>query len=187
MARTPEHSGPTHSGAAISVQKIKPFGEGPMLLSTTSMNLEGRLDARHSAYNENRSPPLIWTPIRDAAAYALIVEDPDAPRDRPFVHWLIWNIPGEATSLPENLPPEAHLGRIGGAVQGVNDNGTVGYFGPRPPVGHGVHNYHFQIFALAAPLNFAPDTPLDVLVNALKGDTMAYGDLIVTYEAPNPQ
>jgi Raf kinase inhibitor-like YbhB/YbcL family protein len=179
--------GPEHSGAAISIQKIKPFGEGQMILSTTSINLEGRLDDRHSAYHENRSPPLVWTPIRDAAAYAIIVEDPDAPRGLPFVHWLIWNIPGEATSLPEGLPPHPSLGLIGGAVQGKNDNATIGYFGPRPPVGHGVHRYHFQIFALAAPLSFAPYTPLETIVSALKGDTLADGDLIVTYEAPNPQ
>ncbi len=179
--------GPDHSGAPITIQKIKPFGASSMILSTTSINLEGRLDTRHSAYHENRSPPLVWAPVHDAAGYAIIVEDPDAPRERPFVHWLIWNIPAEATSLPEGVPTNASAALLGGAVQGVNDNGTTGYFGPRPPVGHGVHRYHFQIFALAALLAFAPDTPLGVLVSALKGDTLADGDLIVTYEAPSPQ
>lgn len=178
---------PDHSGAAITIQKVKPFGTGKMILSTTSINLEGRLDPRHSAYGANSSPPLAWTPVHGAAGYAIIVEDPDAPRARPFVHWLIWNIPGEATSLPEGLSVEPYLGSIAGAVQGVNDHGTTGYFGPRPPVGHGVHRYHFQIFALAALLAFAPDTPLGVLVNALKGDTLADGDLIVTFEAPSAQ
>lgn len=178
MAQAPEHS-----GEAISIQKVQPFGQGGVVLTTTSLDQDGRLEDRHSAYHENRSPPLVWTPVENAAAYAIVVEDPDAPRERPFVHWLIWNIPGEATSLPEGLPAEARLGQIGGAVQGVNDNGAVGWFGPRPPPGHGLHRYHFQIFALAQRLDFAPDTALDVLVNALKGDTLADGVMVAMYEA----
>ena len=174
---------PDHSGAAIALQKIQPFGEDSLVLTTTGADPDGRLADRHSAYHENLSPPLIWTPVAGAAAYAIIVEDPDAPRDLPFVHWLIWNIPGEATSLPEGLPNGPSLGLIGGATQGRNDNGTVGYFGPRPPVGHGMHRYHFQIFALAERLPFGPNTPLADLVNALKGDSLASDDLIVTYEA----
>ncbi|KRA66377.1 phospholipid-binding protein [Caulobacter sp. Root655] len=174
---------PNHSGAAITLQKVHPFGEASLVLTTTAASPGGRLADRHSAYHDNLSPPLVWTPVADAAAYAIIVEDPDAPRDRPFIHWLIWNIPGEATSLPEGLPQGASLGLVGGATQGRNDSGAVGYFGPRPPVGHGVHHYHFQIFALAERLPFGPETQLSDLVNALKGDSLASADLIVTYEA----
>jgi Raf kinase inhibitor-like YbhB/YbcL family protein len=174
---------PAHSGAAITMLKVHPFGQDSLVLTTTATDPDGRLAHRHSAYHDNRSPPLVWTAVEGAAAYAIIVEDPDAPRERPFVHWLIWNIPGEATSLPEGLPNEASLGPIGGATQGTNDNGTVGWFGPRPPVGHGVHHYHFQIFALVERLPFDARTPLADLVNALKGDALASDDLIVTYEA----
>jgi Raf kinase inhibitor-like YbhB/YbcL family protein len=174
---------PDHSGASIAIQRVQPYGEDSLVLTTTATDLDGRLADRHSAYHDNLSPPLIWTAVEGAAAYAIIVEDPDAPRDRPFVHWLIWNIPGEATSLPEGLPNEASLGLIGGATQGTNDNDTVGWFGPRPPVGHGVHHYHFQIFALVERLPFDARTPLADLVNALKGDALASDDLIVIYEA----
>lgn len=174
---------PDHSSEAIAVLKIQPFGDDDLVLTTTATDPDGRLANRHSAYHDNLSPPLVWTPVQGAAAYAIIVEDPDAPRERPFVHWLIWNIPGEATSLPEGLPNEASLGLVGGAVQGRNDNGGIGYFGPRPPVGHGVHHYHFQIFALVERLPFDARTPLADLVNALKGEALASDDLIVTYEA----
>jgi Raf kinase inhibitor-like YbhB/YbcL family protein len=174
---------PDHSGAAITMLKVQPFGESSLILTTPATDINGRLADRHSAYHDNLSPPLVWTPVEGAGAYAIIVEDPDAPREQPFVHWLIWNIPGEATSLPEGLPNEASLGLIGGATQGVNDNGSVGWFGPRPPVGHGVHHYHFQIFALVERLPFDEKTPLADLVNALKGDALASDDLIVTYEA----
>lgn len=181
-------SAPDHSGEAIALEKVTPFGPDgarSVVLTTPSRALDGRLDDRHSAYHDNRSPPLIWTPVQGAVAYAIVVEDPDAPRERPFLHWLIWNIPGEATSLPEGLPGEPSLGLIGGAAQGRNDAGSVGWFGPRPPPGHGLHRYHFQIFALAERLSFGPDTSLDVLVNALKGETLADGLLVATYERPD--
>lgn len=182
MAQTPDHS-----GEAIVIQKVRPFGEDDIVLTTTAADTDGRLDDRCSAYHENRSPPLVWTPVPNAAAYAIIVQDPDAPRAHPFVHWLIWNIPGEATSLPEGLPNETSLGLVGGATQGVNGSGTVGWFGPRPPPGHGLHRYHFQIFALAQRLTFGPNAPLETLVSALKGDTLAEGLLVATYEAPDTQ
>ena len=67
------------------------------------------------------------------------------------------------------------------------DNGAVGWFGPRPPPGHGLHRYHFQIFALAAPLTFGPGAPLETLVSALKGDTLANGMMVALYEAPGAQ
>jgi len=179
----PHSQTPQHSGASIAIQRVQPYGDVSLILTTPATDQNGRLDDRHSAYHDNISPPLVWTPVEGAAAYAIIVEDPDAPREKPFVHWLIWNIPGEATSLPEGLPDDASLGLIGGATQGINDNGTVGWFGPRPPVGHGVHHYHVQIFALAERLPFDEKTAAADLVNALKGDALASDDLIVTYEA----
>jgi Raf kinase inhibitor-like YbhB/YbcL family protein len=179
----PHNQTPQHSGASIAIQRVQPYGEISLILTTPATDQNGRLDDRHSAYHDNLSPPLIWTPVEGAAAYAIIVEDPDAPREKPFVHWLIWNIPGEATSLPEGLPNDAGLGLVGGATQGINDDGSVGWFGPRPPVGHGVHHYHFQIFALAERLPFDEKTTAADLVNALKGDALASDDLIVTYEA----
>jgi len=80
---------PDHSGDAITIQKVQPFGEGAIVLTTPSLDADGHLEDRHSAYHENRSPPLVWTPVEGAAAYAIVVEDPDAPRERPFVHWLM--------------------------------------------------------------------------------------------------
>src|SRR5690606_3614426 len=115
----------------------------------------------HSAYHDNRSPPLQWDPVPGAVSYALIVEDPDAPRELPYVHWLIWNIPGDRRDLPEGIAGETDPPGVGGAVQGRNDSGTYGWFGPKPPPGHGVHRYYFQLFALDYRLEMGPDTPLE--------------------------
>src|SRR5665213_2124909 len=71
-----------------------------MRLTSTAVGADGAIAARQSAYGQNLSPPLAWTRVAGARSYVVILEDPDAPGGAPFVHWLIWNIPGEATSLP---------------------------------------------------------------------------------------
>ena len=57
-------------------------------------------------------------------------------------------------------------------------------FGPRPPEGHGVHRYHFQLFGLFERLPDDPDTPPGELLNMLKSQTLVAGEMIATYERP---
>lgn len=183
-----QQHGERHSGETITIMRVDPVGpaEG-FALMTTAQDVDGRLADVHSAYHENQSPPLRWDNVPEAVAYALIVEDPDAPRDQPFVHWLMWNIPAGVTELRAGIPDTIAVPDPVGAVQGRNDAGTYGWYGPRPPVGHGVHHYYFQLFALTETLNFEPDTPLETIANALKGLTFAKASLVATYEAPTEQ
>ena len=140
--------------------------------------------ARHSAYGEDISPALAWQPVEGARTYALVMEDPDADRPAPYVHWVAWNIPAGTTSLPEGLPMEPQLANPDGMRQGHNDRGSTGYFGPRPPAGTGLHHYHFQVFALDAALDLAPDTGRDALLNAMRGHVIGKARLVGTYAAP---
>ena len=180
--------GERHSGESITIDRIEPYGERTGIeVLTTAQNEEGRLADAHSAYHDNISPPLSWSPVAEAISYALIVEDPDAPREKPFVHWMIWNIPGDVQALDAGVAARPLADRPGGAVQGKNDMGGYGYFGPKPPPGHGEHRYYFQLFALDRRLDMGPDTPLEELVNALKGASLAEGRLVATYEAPTAQ
>jgi Raf kinase inhibitor-like YbhB/YbcL family protein len=179
---------PQHSPEALSLARITPRTPGATLeLLSDAIDTTGAIDLRHTAYGDNLSPPLHWTPVAGAGAYAIILEDPDAPMERPFVHWLIWNIPGSLASLPEGLPNNDHLITPQGAIQAKNDNGSFGYFGPRPPAGTGVHHYHFQIFALDGPLTLKSDANLRALVDAMKGRVLADGELVGTYAAPEAQ
>lgn len=178
-------STPEHSGEPITILKIDPREPGTLLeILTTAQESDGRLAERHSADGGNISPPLSWTGVPGAGAYALIVEDPDAPREQPFLHWMVWNIPGGETRLLEALPADRALVRPAGAIQGRNDSGGYGWYGPKPPPGHGLHRYYFQLFALDEPLRMDADTPLRDLVNALKAHTIAKGELVATYETP---
>ena len=67
-------------------------------------------------------------------------------------------------------------------MQGRNNAKTAGYYGPLPPAGHGVHHYHFQLFALGSSVSLPPDSTLEDLINAMKGNVLAQGELIGTYE-----
>jgi Raf kinase inhibitor-like YbhB/YbcL family protein len=184
---TMEHH-PQHSPEALSLGRITPREPGaPLELLSDAIGIDGVIDGRHTAYGDNLSPPLRWTPVAGAGAYAIILEDPDAPMEHPFVHWMIWNIPGSLDALPEGLPNADRLITPQGAIQGKNDNGSFGYFGPRPPAGTGVHHYHFQLFALDSPLTLHSDADLRALVDSMKGRVIADTELIGTSAAPERQ
>jgi Raf kinase inhibitor-like YbhB/YbcL family protein len=178
---------PEHSGEAITILKVDPMEDVGITLTSTAQRSDGRIEDQYTAYFDNRSPPLNWTSAPDVKAWAIIVEDPDAPREHPFIHWMIWNIEGGIQQLEAGLPNTAHLLTPQAAIQGKNDMGGYGYFGPRPPQGHGLHRYYFQIFALDDFIPMDEDTPLKELLNALKGNTIAKGELMMTYEAPTQQ
>jgi Raf kinase inhibitor-like YbhB/YbcL family protein len=184
MAQEPH---PEHSGETITILKVQPRDQRGVAVTLPTQTPDGRLPDRCSAYHDNISPPVEWEEVEGAEYYALIVEDPDAPREQPFVHWMIWNIPGTLTALREGLPNDPHLVTPQAATQGKNDRGGYGWFGPLPPRGHGLHRYYFQLFALDGPLEMGPDTPLIELLNALKAHTVADGEVMGTYEAPEMQ
>lgn len=176
---------PDHSGKAITILKVQPYEGVGVVLTSDGVDLDGRIDPQFSQEGDNVSPPLAWNDVADAQAWALVVEDPDAPRDEPVLHWAMWDIPGRVTALPRGVAAGAHVADMPGAVQGRNTHGEFGWMGPKPPKGDGPHRYYFQLFALAKRLEMAPDTPLIELVSALKGNTVAAGQLVATFETPD--
>ena len=129
------------------------------------------------------SPELRWSGVPDSAKeLALIVDDPDAPTAEPWVHWVIYKIPANATGLPENVAKTPTLTALEGAVQGKNSWGKIGYGGPAPPRGHGVHHYHFKLYALDAALSVSSGLTKAQLVSATEGHLLAQGELVGTYQ-----
>jgi Raf kinase inhibitor-like YbhB/YbcL family protein len=130
---------------------------------------------------ENLSPPLAWRNIpRETVELALVIEDPDAPLPRPFVHTIVTAIPPEVTRIVEGVLAKGlhHPG-----VFGKGTFGGRGYLGPSPVRGHGSHTYVFQLFALAAPL---PGDRASIsraqMAKAMAGIVIARGRLDGTYE-----
>lgn len=130
------------------------------------------------------SPALTWSGApAGTKAFALICDDPDAPSAEPWVHWVIYNISGDAAGLAEDVPnKQAALADPAGAKQGRNSFGKVGYGGPAPPKGHGVHHYHFKVYALGAALELSDPVDKNHLLHAMQGHVLAQGELVGTYE-----
>lgn len=135
-----------------------------------------------SGEGKDISPLLRWTkPPEGTKALALVVDDPDAAGE-PWVHWLIYNIPARASVLPVGvaavtLPPEP-----AGAAQGRNSWGRIGWGGPMPPPGGGLHHYQFTLYALDAELALEPGLEKADLLAAIDGHVIEAGELVGTYE-----
>ena len=132
------------------------------------------------------SPPLRWEGIPDdTKELALICDDPDAPTAEPWVHWLIYKLSASLRELPQGVPTGSRLDKPVLALQGRNSwpsGRTIGYRGPAPPPGHGVHHYHFRLYALDGELNVNPGLDKKTLLKAMDGHVLAEGELVGTYQ-----
>jgi hypothetical protein len=144
------------------------------------------IPTRHTGDGDDVSPSLNWSNVPGGTReFALICDDPDAPTDEPWVHWVIYGIPGENRVLPEGIPPDKQLTSPVSAMQGRNswpDGQTIGYRGPAPPKGHGTHHYHFKLYALDGKLSLDPGVDKSGLLNAMSGHVLGEGELVGTYE-----
>lgn len=143
-------------GAALSAQQQRPAtpAAGRFTLTSPDVGPGRTIGARHVANvfgcsGQNVSPALSW---RGAPAgtksFAVTVYDPDAPTGSGWWHWVVYNIPATATSLPAGAGSPNGAGMPNGARQGNTDFGTAGYGGPCPPPGDRPHRYVFTVFAL---------------------------------------
>src|SRR5689334_19842047 len=86
---------------------------------------------KYTGDGANVSVPIKWTdPPVGTKSFALIVDDMDSPLGT-FVHWILYDLPGDTRFLAENVPTKEFLDN--GAKQGVNDFHKIGYRGPCPP------------------------------------------------------
>jgi hypothetical protein len=159
-----------------------------MSLSSEAFADGARIPRKHTGDGEDRSPPLRWDGLPDGAVeLALICDDPDAPSPQPWVHWVLYGIPASASGLPAGLPPGTRLAEPVAAMQGRNSwsgGRTTGYRGPAPPPRHGLHHYHFRLYALDARLDLKPGVDKPALLAAIKGHVLAEAVLTGTYERP---
>ncbi len=68
-----------------------------------------------------------------------------------------------------------------GAKQGKNDFDNIGYGGPAPPKGKR-HRYFFKVYALTKELDLASGATKAELVEAMKRNILAEGQLMGTYQ-----
>ena len=152
-------------------------------IQSTAFRHNEPIPRKHTGEGEDVSPALSWSELPDGTQeLALIVDDPDAPRPEPWVHWVIYKLAPTLTGLPEAIAETQTLAVPEGALQGKNSWGKIGYGGPLPPPGHGVHHYHFKLYALDAALDVKPGLNKDQLLAKIKDHILAEGELIGTYQ-----
>jgi Raf kinase inhibitor-like YbhB/YbcL family protein len=140
-----------------------------------------RIPDRYTGDGEDVSPPLSIADLpAGTRSLALVVDDPDAPAGT-WVHWLVWRIPADLTSLPEGVPTEEMLEELGGARQGKNDFDRIGYGGPAPPPGHGQHHYRFTAYAMREHIDLDAGATRDALDARLDDATLETARLTGTY------
>lgn len=127
----------------------------------------------------DRPPHLRWgDPPADVKSFAIIADDPDAPRGV-FTHWVVYDIPAGTRALPPDTPRTERLAN--GAAQGLNDGGTVGYRGPCPPKGD-AHEYRFFVYALDVQLKLEQRAKVAAVLAAMRGHVLAVGHLSASYQ-----
>lgn len=152
-------------------------------LTSAAFEHTGPIPRKYTADGQNVSPPLTWSGApAGTQSLAMVVDDPDAPRAEPWVHWLLYSMSAETASLPENVAPSERVSQPPGALQGRNSWNRIGYGGPEPPRGHGTHHYHFKLYALDEKLDLAPGLEKDQLLDRMEGHVLAEGELVGTYE-----
>jgi len=177
MAENSEQSG-------VATERTEPKQEADLGLTSPSFAEGEAIPHKFSAYGQDISPELRWEKGPEGTkSYALLIEDPDAPMEKPFVHWVLFNVPADVTSLGEAVPGSAALEKPDGAMQGSNGKGSTGYFGPKPP-DEKPHRYHFQLFALDKMLDLGPDADREALLEAIDGHILAQDVLMGTFEKP---
>ena len=111
-----------------------------------------------------------------AKSFAVICHDPDAPLVSPgtygFVHWVLYNIPASASSLPEGVREY---------TAGDNDFDKRGYGGPMPPEGHGTHHYFFWLLALNQDLDLEEGLTMWQLLERVEPHVIGMNRLVGTF------
>ena len=141
----------------------------PFTLTSSSFQDGGVIPDKYTSANTSGavSPALSWVnPPAGTVTYTLIMHDPDnAPQKhiQDTLHWLMFNIPGSTTSLPEGIPAQAQL--PDGSIQAKTR--VVGFMGPGARTIY--HHYTIELFALDTKLDLGPDATRDQVISAIDG------------------
>jgi len=137
----------------------------PLRLTSDAFSEGDAVPVRYTCDGEDVSPPLSVDGVPgEAESLALIVDDPDAP-NRTWVHWVLYGLPADTSSVPEDVPPDPEV--LGGARQGENDFGDLGWGGPCPPHGED-HRYVFRLYALEGTPEMEAGASKEELLSAIE-------------------
>ncbi len=157
--------------------------EGPQGLTLTTSAFEdgGIIPDRYTANARPFpiSPALQWSHVpAGTISFARIILDPDNPHTigEETLHWMIFDIPGTTTQLPEGVPALAQL--PDGSIQTLNLGHKYGYLGPGAWSSGPYHHYTFELFALDTKLNLTSEATRADFRNAINGHVIGKGVVV---------
>jgi Raf kinase inhibitor-like YbhB/YbcL family protein len=131
------------------------------------------------AGGKNISIPLKWKNVpAGTKSFGLSIVDPH-PVAQNWVHWLVINIPAQATSIEEGASQKK---MSKGCVELKNSFGDTGYGGPQPPKGTGDHPYIVTLYALnVEKLDLGVNTTLSAFKKAIEGKVIGSASITGKY------
>lgn len=143
-----------------------------MKITSTAFTDSTSIPLKYTCQGDNINPELKIEGVpENAKSLALIMDDPDAPMGT-WVHWVVWNISPDITTIPQNSVPAE-------SIEGITSFGKSGYGGPCPP--KGVHRYYFKLYALNDKLNIPKNSNKEDLLKAMDGKIIQQAELMGTY------
>jgi Raf kinase inhibitor-like YbhB/YbcL family protein len=132
------------------------------------------------------SPELKWSQVPPGTqSFVLLLHDPEPVLNKgskmDITHWLIWNIPGTSTGLPESVGQ----GELPDGSRQVSLRSNA-YMGPGAPPGPH-HHYTFELYALDTKLDVPQGTPQQAadtrmaVVNAMDGHVLGKAVLVARF------
>src|SRR6185436_1116768 len=148
----------------------------PLIMTTTAWEDGGVIPDKFTmaAGASAVSPKLEFSQVPPGTqSFVLLMHDPEPVLQKgskmDITHWLIWNIPGTSTGLPEGVA----AGELPDGSRQVSLRSNA-YMGPGAPPGP-YHHYTFELYALDTKLDVPPGTPQEAaatrtaVVNAMDG------------------
>jgi Raf kinase inhibitor-like YbhB/YbcL family protein len=136
-----------------------------------------------TGFGRDVSPSLYWDNLpQGTQSIVIIAVDYDAPS--PIIkfmtidHWIIFNISPDINHLDKAITHQKLVDA--GMKLGINITGGVDYVGPNPPLG--THKYYFRIYALSIPSIELTNPTKKELMEKMKNNIIAYGELIGKYK-----
>ena len=150
-----------------------------LTLTSTAFEDSAVIPPKYDGVKTGVTPPLSWinTPAGTQSFTLLLHDLEPAPMHNTadITHWLMFNIPGTTTSLPEAIKIGAQL--ADGSIQAKNVQGAPGYMGPEapPPL---YHHYVFELYALDTKLSLGPDATRAQIMEAMNGHVLGKAVLV---------
>ena len=188
-AQTPPAAGGGQRGAGGGRGPATP----PLIMTSTAWEDGGVIPDKYTqaapAGTTAVSPELKWSQVpAGTQSFVLLMHDPEPVLNKgskmDITHWLIWNIPGTSTGLPEGVAQ----GELPDGSRQVSLRSNA-YMGPGAPPGP-YHHYTFELYALDTKLEVPQGTPQEAaatrtaVVNAMDGHVLGKAVLVARFHRP---